>query len=158
MILVSGCLSGNNMFYNGAAKINGRIRKLVESGKAIPVCPELLGGLPIPRERSEIAGGTGEDVLSGKCKVISEGGKDFTVNFINGAKAVLAIAKKYNIKKAVLKSNSPACGCGRIYDGTFTGRLIAGDGVACAILKKNNIEVMSDRQFCLKTLEITRNL
>jgi len=147
MILVSGCLSGNNPFYNGITKVNAHIRKLVEQGKAIPACPELLGGLPIPRERSEIAGGTGENVLSGRSKVISEGGKDVTENFINGAKAVLAIAKKHGIKKAVLKARSPACGCGQIYNGTFTGKLVEGNGVTCALLKKNNIEVISDLRF-----------
>lgn len=147
MILISGCLSGDNAFYNGTRKVNSEIRKLVKNGEAIPACPELLGGLLIPRERSEIVGGTGKDVLLGKCKVITERGKDVTQSFVEGAEAVLVIAKKHGIKTAVLKSRSPACGCGEICDGTFTGKLIAGDGVTCALLKMNSIEVISDLQF-----------
>ena len=150
MILISGCLCGNNPSYNGTIKANAKLRKLVEQGKAIPVCPELLGGLSRPRERSEIYGGTGEQVLLGKCAVITESGKDVTKNFIRGAKKALLIAKKNGIKKAVLKAHSPACGSGLIYDGTFTGRLIKGDGVASALLKKNNIGVSSGLRKSLK--------
>lgn len=150
MILISGCLCGNNPYYNGAIKTNAKLRKLVEQGKAIPVCPELLGGLSVPRERSEIAGGTGEQALMGKCAVITERGKDVTKNFIRGAKKALLIAKKNGIKKAVLKTHSPACGSGLIYDGTFTGRLIKGDGVASALLKKNNIMIVHGLRKSLK--------
>ena len=137
-------MSGNNFYYNGKSKISESIKKLVEENKAIPVCPEVLGGLPVPRERSEIKGGTGRDVLAGKCKVITESGKDVTDNFITGAKEVLSLAKKYNANKAILKSHSPACGCGKIHDGSFTGKSITGDGVTCALLKTNGIEVTSN--------------
>jgi len=146
MILVSGCLSGNNSFYNGKSKVCIPIKKFVKQNKAIPVCPELLGGLTIPRERSEIKGGTGRDVLAKKCKVITKSGKDVTANFIAGAEAVLSLAKKYNIKKAILKSRSPACGCDKIYDGSFTGKIIKGDGVTCALLKRNGIKVINEYQ------------
>lgn len=144
MILVSGCLSGDNSFYNGVSKVIEPIKKLVEENKAIPVCPELLGGLSVPRERSEIKGGTGQDVLAGRCKVVTESGKDITTDFIAGARRTLSLAKKYNVKKAVLKSRSPACGCGQIYNGSFTEKVIEGDGVACALLKINGIEVIRD--------------
>ncbi len=147
MILVSGCLSGNNGFYNGSVKACERIKRLVLENKAIPICPELLGGLSIPRERCEIKGGSGMDVLSGKCKVVTEFGKDVTENFVSGAESALALAKKYGATKAILKSRSPACGCGEIYDGFFQGRTLKGDGVACALLKKNGIEVMTDKDF-----------
>lgn len=151
MILISGCLCGNNLSYNGTIKEDGKLRKLVEQGKAVPVCPELLGGLSVPRERSEIAGGgTGEQVLLGKCAVITESGKDVTKNFIRGAKKVLLIAKKNGIKKALLKAHSPACGSGLIYDGTFTGRLVKGDGVTAALLKKNNIMIINGLRKSLK--------
>ncbi len=142
MILVSGCLSGDNSFYNGVSKVSEPIKKLVEENKAIPVCPELLGGLSVPRERSEIKGGTGQDVLAGRCKVVTESGKDITTDFIAGARNTLSLAKKYNIKKAILKSRSPACGCGQIYNGSFTEKVIEGDGVTCALLKINGIEVI----------------
>lgn len=147
MILVSGCLSGNNSFYNGTSKTYELIKRLVKENKAMPVCPELLGGLPLPRERSEIKGGTGKDVLKGKCKVVTKSGKDVTANFIAGAESVLSVAKKYNVKKAILKSHSPACGCGEIYDGSFTGNLIKGDGVTCALLKINAVEVIRGGEF-----------
>ena len=143
MIIVSGCLSGNNSFYNVAYKVNGRIKKLVDENKAIPVCPELLGGLPVPREQSEIKNGTGLDVLEKKSKVITETGRDVTKNFMDGALATLELAKRHKVKKAIFKSRSPACGCGEIYDGSFTGKLRKGDGVACALLKINGIEVIS---------------
>lgn len=142
MIIVSGCLSGNNSFYNGAARVNNRIKKLVDENKAIPVCPELLGGLSVPREPSEIKDGTGLGVLEKKSRVITEAGIDVTKNFVDGALATLALAKRYNVKKAILKSRSPACGCGEIYNGSFTGKLRKGDGVACALLKINGIEVI----------------
>jgi len=147
MILVSGCLSGNNGFYNGAVKACEPIKRLVREKKAIPICPELLGGLSIPRERSEIRRGTGMDVLSGKCRVVTEFGRDVTVNFIAGAETALALAKKYKATKVIFKSRSPACGCGEIYDGSFTEEIIKGDGVACALLKMNGIQVITDADF-----------
>lgn len=150
MILISGCLCGDNPSYDGIIKVSAKLRKLVARGKAISVCPELLGGLSVPRERSEIAGGTGKQVLLGKCAVKTKGGKDVTKNFIRGAKKVLLIAKKNGIKKAVLKAYSPACGCGLIYDGTFTGKLIKGDGVTSALLRKNNIRVIGSFRKSLK--------
>ena len=125
----------------------GQSLGIVEEKKAVPVCPELLGGLPVPREQSEIKGGTGKDVLAGKCLVMTKSGKDVTSNFIAGARRVLSLAKKYNVEKAVLKSCSPACGCGQIYDGSFTGKLIEGDGVACALLKINGIQVADNDAF-----------
>jgi len=147
MILVSGCLSGDNSFYNGTSKVCEPIKNLVKENKAIPVCPEILGGLPVPRERSEIKAGTGIGVLKRRCKVITEFEKDVTDNFVNGAEAVLSLAKKYNIKKAVLKSRSPSCGRREIYDGSFTGSLIKGEGVTCALLKINGIDVINDEEF-----------
>ena len=144
MILVSGCLSGNNCFYNGLSKISDPIKKLVEEGHAVPACPELLGGLSMPRECSEIKGGTGLDVLKGKSRVITESGIDVTDNFIAGAKALLSIAKKHKAKKAILKSRSPACGLGQIHDGSFTGKIIKGDGVAASLLKINGIKIIGE--------------
>jgi uncharacterized protein YbbK (DUF523 family) len=100
----------------------------------IPVCPEILGGLPTPREPAE---------QKGK-KVITKSGKDVTKYFEKGAKEVLKIAKILKIKKAILKQKSPSCGCGKIYDGTFSKRLIKGDGVTAKLLKKNGIEVFTE--------------
>lgn len=143
-ILVSACLAGINCRYDGRNKVNKKIKKMVEEGKAICVCPEELGGLSTPRPPSEILNATGEDVLNQKAKVINKKGEDVTSNFIKGAYKVLDIAKRYKISKAIFKSKSAACGKGSIYDGSFKNRLIEGNGVATALLLKNNIKVVTE--------------
>lgn len=115
---------------------------MVDEGLAIPVCPEALGGLGIPRENSEIAGGSGKDVLSKKARVITISGRDVTANFIKGARIAKSLIKKHGIKKAILKSNSPSCGVGRIYNGTFGKMLIKGDGVTTALLKLSGVKCL----------------
>lgn len=139
MILVSACLAGIDCAWDGKNRLNPKIKELVEKKLAVAVCPEVLGGRSIPRTRTEIKGASGEDVLDGKAKVFDENGKDVTAEFIKGAHAVLEIAKKNNIKEAILKSKSPSCGVGKIYDGSFKGNLVCGDGVAAALLKRENI-------------------
>ncbi|MBU1061629.1 MAG: DUF523 domain-containing protein [Candidatus Omnitrophica bacterium] len=141
MILVSACLAGIDCAWDGKNRLDAGIKRLLDENLAIAICPELLGGRNIPRARTEIKGGNGEDVLNGKAKVFDEEGKDVTVEFLKGAYATLSIVKKYNIKKAVLKSKSPSCGVGKIYDGNFKGNLIAGDGVTGALLKREGLEV-----------------
>jgi len=108
------------------------------------VCPEQLGGCPTPRDPCEIAGGDGGDVLDGRCAVISWTGADMTEKFIKGAYETLKIAKACGAKKAILKARSPSCGAGRIYDGTFSGKTIPGNGVAAELLIRNGIEVYSE--------------
>lgn len=147
MILVSSCLAGLKVRYNGTHSFEERIGKLVEENKAIPVCPELLGGMSTPRESAEIVGGGGEDVLEGKAKVIDKTGKDVTEFFIKGANATLEIAQKNNATIVVLKENSPSCGSSSIYNGEFNGGKMAGNGVASALLKRNGIQVVSEEQF-----------
>lgn len=115
---------------------------LIKRGKGIPICAEQLAGLPIPRPPAEILGGDGEDVLLGRAKVVSQTGEDYTKEFIDGANKVLSLCKLYNIKKAYLKSKSPSCGVSYIYDGTFTGEVIDGNGVLSALLEKNGIEII----------------
>lgn len=139
MYLVSSCLAGINCRYNGGNSEHKTIVELVNQGKAIPVCPEQLAGLSTPRSSCEIV-----VYENGDIKVISEDGQDFTKQFIEGAKKTLAIAKAIGIKKAILKSKSPSCGCGLIYDGTFSGNLIKGNGLAAELLIKNNIEVYTE--------------
>ena len=143
-ILVSACLAGINCRFDGKNKVNKKIKKLVEEGKAICVCPEELGGLPSPRPMSEILNATGIDVLEGKGIVINEKREDVTLSFREGAYKTLDIAKKYKIKKAILKAKSASCGKGYIYDGSFAGTLRKGNGVTCALLLKNNIEVKTE--------------
>lgn len=139
MILVSACLAGINCSWDGRNKLDKKMKDLVDKKRAIAVCPEILGGRTIPRLKTEIEGGTGEDVLDGRARVIDEKGRDVTSEFIRGAYLSLDIVRKYNIKEAVLKSKSPSCGVGRIYDGGFRGNLVDGDGVTVALLKRERV-------------------
>ena len=136
MILVSACLAGKKCSWDAGHRLNPKIRKMVTERKAIAVCPEVLGGRSVPRIVTEIRGGDGHDVLSGKARVFDKIGKDVTDEFVKGAYMTLEMAKGNNITSAILKSKSPSCGVGRIYDGTFKGKLIKGDGVTTALLKK----------------------
>lgn len=134
MKLCSACLLGIRCRYDGKSKPDKKIIGLSEKEILIPVCPEQLGGLPTPRENSEIK----------RKRVITVSGKDKTENMKKGAEETLKIAKLFNIKQAILKQKSPSCGCGKIYDGTFSGKIIKGDGVTTALLKKNKIKVISE--------------
>jgi len=147
MILVSSCLAGLEVRYNGTHCLNKKIKQLVEEKKAITVCPEILGGLSTPREPAEIIGGSGEDVLNGKAKVVDKWGKDVTEMFIKGAYATLKTAKEVHATLVVLKENSPSCGSTMIYNGEFNGKKINGDGVTAALLKRNGIQVISEEEF-----------
>ncbi|CAH2215401.1 DUF523 domain-containing protein [Tepidibacter aestuarii] len=141
MYLVSACLAGVNCRYNGSNSTNEAIQELVREGKAIAICPEIIGGLPIPRACSEII--IDED---GNRKIVSEGGQDFTKEFIEGAQKTLEIAKTIGIEKAILQSRSPSCGYGLIYDGTFYGKLKAGNGLTAELLVENGIEVYTENE------------
>jgi len=133
-ILVSACLLGIKCRYDGKSNENKKVLKLAKKKILIPVCPEILGGLPTPREPAE----------KRKNRVITKSGKDVTKFFKKGAKEVLKIAKILKIKKAILKQRSPSCGSGQIYDGTFLGRVIKGDGITTELLKKHKIKVISE--------------
>ena len=135
MILISACLCGVNCKYNGKNNLNEECLELLKKGEAILVCPEQLGGLPTPRKPSEIR------IVNNEVKVFMNDGTDVTENYIRGAKEVLNLAKELNIKKAILKKKSPSCGCGEIYDGTFTNTLIKGNGITASLLIENKIEV-----------------
>lgn len=141
-ILVSACLAGFDCKYDGGSNIDTSIVKLVKDGKAIPVCPEQLGGLATPRKPAEIKIEENDEV-----KVYNIDGIDVTNQFYNGASKTLKIAKLYGIRMAILKSRSPSCGCGKIYSGKFDGRLIEGDGITTKLLKDNGIKIISDSEF-----------
>lgn len=147
MILVSSCLAGLQVRYNGTHCLNHRISKLIEEGQAIPVCPELLGGFLTPREPAEIIGGNGEDVLDGKAKVVEKSGKDVTELYIKGAYITLKKANDVNATVVVLKEYSPSCGSSTIYNGKFMGEKVAGNGVTTALLRRNDLQVISEEQF-----------
>lgn len=133
-ILVSACLLGIACRYDGKVKRCLKVLKLVKNKILIPACPEILGGLSTPREKAEIKDG----------KVITKSGKDLTKYFEKGAREVLKIAKILKIKKAILKQKSPSCGSGKIYDGTFSGKIVNGDGITAALLKKHKVKIISE--------------
>lgn len=151
MFLISACLMGIKSRYDEGDNFISQIKGYTKKTILIPVCPEQMGGLPTPREPAEIMGGDGSDVLEGKAVVINKKGKDVTANFIKGAEEVLRVACNLGINKAILKTGSPSCGCGRIRDGSFRGVWLKGDGVTTALLKKNQIKIYTEDHlpFCI---------
>lgn len=147
MILISACLCGVNCRHDGFIIENKLLKKLVSMRKAIPLCPEVLGGRGVPREPAEIIGGTAEDVINGKAKVIDASGKDITNEIITGVLYVVGAVKKMGIKSAILKTKSPTCGMGKIFDGTFSGKLIDGNGILAEALLKEHIKVYTEDNY-----------
>jgi uncharacterized protein YbbK (DUF523 family) len=143
MKIISACLLGINCNYQAKSYPNPKLIAEFQKGNLYPICPEILGNLPIPRIPAEIQGGDGNDVLNGKAKVINQNGEDVTNHFIKGANQTLHIAQTLNATDALLTEKSPSCGCGQIFDGSFTDKFIRGDGVTTALLKKNKIQVIS---------------
>ena len=135
-ILISGCLLGLKCRYDAKEKKLPEIEKLIEVYNLIPVCPEQLGGLPTPRIPAERVNN----------KVVNQAGVDVTKEYQLGAEEALKIAKLYNCKKAILKEKSPSCGCGKIYDGTFSKNLIVGNGITADLLLKNGIEIFGESE------------
>ena len=135
-ILISACLVGDKVNYKGQGKYNPLIKDLLSRYELVPFCPEVNGGLSIPRLPSEIRGD----------KVVHENGVDVTSNFNEGAKKALNLCKALNIKIAILKENSPSCGTHFIHDGLFRDKLIPGMGITAKLLKENGIEVYSDEE------------
>lgn len=144
MKLCSACLLGVQCRYDGRVKPDENVMKLAVKEPLIPVCPEQLGGQGTPRPNAEIKGDDGYDVLSGQARVCEPTGADVTKHFVAGAHEALRLAQLYGITEAILKQRSPSCGCGQIYDGTFSGKVVKGDGVTTALLKKNGIKVQSE--------------
>ena len=131
-IAVSACLLGENCKYNGGNNYSEKLSAFLQGHEVVPVCPEVLGGLPVPREPAEIVGGV----------VRCRDGRSVDAAFRAGALAALEKIKATGAELVVLQSRSPSCGSGMVYDGTFTCTLTAGDGVFAALLKENNIPVM----------------
>ena len=135
-VLISACLLGFECKYcGGSNKLTERqLAALGECFRLIPVCPETAGGLPTPRDPSERLGD----------RVVSNQGRDVTAQYQKGAETALWLARRYDCKAALLKEKSPSCGSGQIYDGSFTGKLIPGDGVAAEELKKEGLIVFGE--------------
>lgn len=139
MIIVSACLAGINSCYDGENALSSYIRDLVEEGKAVPACPEQLGGLPTPREPAEINSGDGSDVLDGRARVKTPAGLDVTQQYIHGAEEFMKILKLVGAVEAILKTKSPACGIGKIYR---NNQLVEGNGVCAVLLARHGIKVV----------------
>lgn len=133
-ILISACLLGLRCRYNAEPVTNERVLALAKTHTLIPVCPEQLGGLSTPRPPAERLGE----------RVVSNDGTDVTSAFFRGAEETLLLARTLGCKTAILKARSPSCGHGRIYDGSFTGKLIPGSGVTAELLTKNGICVYTE--------------
>jgi len=144
MIIVSACLCGIDCKYNGGNNLDARVLKLMQEGKAIPVCPEQLGGLQTPRAPSEIVKGNGFDVLMGKGKIVDSKDEDVTAEFIKGAYETLKIAELLGANIAILKARSPSCGVSQIYDGSFSGTIRTGNGVTAQLLLSKGIKVYTE--------------
>jgi len=144
MIIVSACLCGVNCKYNGGNNSNARVLKLMQEGKAIPVCPEQLGGLKTPRRPCEIVNGNGLDVLMGKGRIFDSIDDDVTEEFIKGAYETLKIAELIGATMAILKARSPSCGVSQIYDGSFSGTKRTGNGVTAQLLLSKGIQVYTE--------------
>lgn len=147
MILISACLAGLNVRYNGTNSIDEKIQKLVLENKAVTVCPELMGGFSTPREPAEIVGGNGQDVLDGNATVVESSGRDVTDLYLKGAYATLQKALEVGATHVILKEYSPSCGSAKIYNGAFNGTKLAGEGITTALLRRNNIVVLSEENF-----------
>lgn len=142
-ILVSACLLGINCRYDGNNGKNEMILGLMEKYNLIPVCPEQLGGLMTPRKPAE-RGKTSPDCSWEEVTVFDSGGKEISGEFKKGAVETLKMGRLFQCRKAVLKERSPSCGSGEIYDGTFSGNKIKGDGVTTILLKANGISVTGE--------------
>lgn len=152
MILISACLAGENVKYSGGNNAVPWLCQWIEKHRdnVLLVCPEVMGGLPVPRLPAEIQrhGTNPED-----CCVVNKVGEDVTAQFRLGAEKVLALVKAHHITAAVLKESSPSCGSSTIYDGTFTGRKIVGQGITASLLMENGVKVISEKDVSSELLE-----
>ena len=136
-IMVSSCLLGQTCKYNGGDNYDERLIGALRGHEIVPVCPELAGGLPVPRRPCEIVDGT----------VLNDRGENVDAAFRRGAEFCLGVAMEEKIDLAVLQPRSPSCGVGRIYDGTFSGRLTDGSGVFAAVLTEHGFRAVTPDGF-----------
>ena len=136
-IAVSACLLGENCKYNGENNYSSVLEKILENHDVLKICPEVLGGLPTPRLPAEIVKGL----------VLTKDGRSVDKEFRKGAEKALELVKKSGANLVVLQSRSPSCGVGKIYDGSFTGKLIEGDGIFVMELNKEGIKALDVEEF-----------
>ena len=145
MIIVSACLCGENCKYNGGNNKSDKVLDFIKDKDVIYVCPEEFGGLSTPRDPSEIIG-TAKGVINGSDKIKTYTGNDVTKEFLKGALKTLEIVKKNNVRIAILKAKSPSCGKRLVYDGTFSGSKIIGNGVTAELLIENGVKVLTEEE------------
>ncbi len=150
--LVSACLLGVPSAYDGKARLQAELIALAAQGQVVPVCPEVAGGLGVPRPPAEIVGGDGDNVLDGHARVMTVAGEDVTEAYLRGAECALVVVRRYGITTAILKQHSPSCGSTCVYDGTHSGRLRAGQGVTAALLRRHGVTIWSEENasICLQ--------
>ncbi|MEN2749890.1 DUF523 domain-containing protein [Sphingomonas sp. T9W2] len=149
-VLVSACLLGRPVRYNGSAKTleDALLERWISEGRVVSVCPEVMAGLPIPRSPAEIANGaSGAAVLEQGGRIVEADGKDVTAAYLAGARIALEHAVRHDCRYALLTDGSPSCGGNFIYDGSFEGRRIDGEGVTAALLRQHGIAVFSQSEF-----------
>lgn len=150
-LLVSACLLGHAVRYDGGDKrcVDPILQRWLEESRVVPVCPELAGGLPVPRPAAEIEpAGAGEGTLAllGRARVLEKSGVDVSAAFVAGAQQALALARAQGVRVAVLKQGSPSCGSARVHDGSFSGRLRGGQGVTAALLRQAGLRVFDETE------------
>lgn len=145
-VLVSACLAGRACRFDGSANPDDEVARLLAEGRAVLVCPEEDGGLGTPRPPAEIVGGDGADVLAGRAKVMTKGGRDVTAEYVAGARIALHAAREAGAERAILKARSPSCGKGCIYDGSFTRTPQEGHGVTAALLLAEGLAVVTEEE------------
>jgi len=147
-ILLSACLAGERVRYDGRQfpVLDPVIATWIRNRHVVPVCPERLGGLPVPRPPAEMEAGSAADVFAGKGRIRTVKGVDVTDAFLHGAARTLTIALEQGVLMAVFREKSPSCGRHRVYDGSFSGNPISGWGVATHLLLERGIPVYSDHE------------
>ncbi|MGY3334323.1 uncharacterized protein YbbK (DUF523 family) [Streptomyces filamentosus] len=140
-VFVSACLRGVPCRFDGRHKASPEVEEALAGRTVVSFCPEVAGGLTTPRRPAELVGGDGHDVLDGTARVVEDTGRDVTAEFVEGARRALAAARHGGCTEALLMPRSPSCGRGTVYDGSFTGRPAAGDGVTAALLERHGIPV-----------------
>lgn len=146
-VLVSACLLGHSVRYDGGA--HGPftlLQQWQQQGRVLLLCPEVAGGLPTPRAPAEIVGGQGAQVLDGHIALYDVHGVDVSAAFIRGARQAEQLVREHGIQIAVLKARSPSCGNQHTYDGSFSGHLVAGEGVTAAALRRMGVQVFNEQQ------------
>lgn len=146
--MVSACLIGIPCAYDGRSRISeSLLEKPFFYDAIVAVCPEILGGQDVPRERAELIGGDGTEILSGRAKVIDKAGRDVSEIYVAGALRALDIVKRAGVSIAFLRERSPSCGVQEIYDGTFSGKTREGKGIFSALLEKEGIRLRGVKGF-----------